>query len=122
MPFRLGGSGGSCRVAHLLVGTGGEVAAAAQVEDGGGRNDRHQSPGHGESPAVFLAPALGAVSGHQAEGTPAGEHHGVHALGKRGGIQGIRFMGGRATAADVNGANRAGRRQHHGHAGEPAAV
>ena len=120
--FRLSGSGGSCRVAHLLVRARRKVTAAAEVEDRRRGDDRHEAAGHREAPAVFLAPALGTARCDQAEGAAAGEHHGVHPLRERGGIQGIRFGGRRAAAADVHGADRSGRRQHHRHPGEPAGV
>ena len=50
-------------------------------------------PGHGEAPAVFLAPALGAVGGGQPVGAAAGEDHGVHGGHQRGGVQGVGLVG-----------------------------
>ena len=58
----------------------------------------------------------------QAEGAAPGQHHGVHGLGQRGGIQCVRLMGSGPAAPDVDRAHGSRRRQDHGHPAQPAAV
>ena len=91
VPVLLRGGGDGCRVAHVRRWARRKITTAAEVEDRGGRDDRHHSPVQG-SPGRSPRTTLGTVRRDQAVGAAAGQDHGVHCGNQGGGIQGVGLM------------------------------
>ncbi|GAA3058910.1 hypothetical protein GCM10020000_47220 [Streptomyces olivoverticillatus] len=121
-PRRGAGRGLGRLAAERGARAGPPVAAAAEVEEGGGGYDRHdlgRVRADPEAAARVLQPGHDAGGGVQAEGAAAGEDDGFHALDQIAGVEGIGLAGARAAAAHVHGGGgAAGVREDHGGAGQ----
>ena len=102
------------------------VAAAADVEHGRGRRDRHDDRAgvvgrtDREAAAALLAPARDAGGRGQPVRAAAGERDRVHGRHQRRRRERVGLVGGRGAAADRHGPDGAGRRDDDRDAGQPA--
>ena len=109
-------SGVECGAAERRVGRGGPpvlVAAVQEVEEDGGRNDRHAGRTDGKAAAGFCEAGHDAAGGVEAEGGAAGEHHRIDRSDRLLRRQQVGVAGARRPAHDVTGSDRRLVAQHH---------
>ena len=82
------------------------VAAVVEIEQDGGRHDRHARRADGEAAALFLEPGLDAGGGIEAERRAAGQRDGVDAFDGLGRVEQRGLARARAAATQVDRADR----------------